>query len=58
MAELQRLHGELKEAETRKESPRNRQGRLRTLTGQSSSSQTTLGSVVDGLRRAKTAVEE
>jgi hypothetical protein len=58
VAELQRLHGELKEAETERRVLETAKDAYRTLTGQSSSSQTTLGSVVDGLRRAKTAVED
>jgi len=58
VAELQHLHGELKEAETERRVLETAKDAYRTLTGQSSSSQTTLGSVVDGLRRAKTAVED
>ncbi|WP_257169615.1 SbcC/MukB-like Walker B domain-containing protein [Bradyrhizobium sp. SRS-191] len=58
VAELQRLHGELKEAETERRILETAKDAYRTLTGQSSSSQTTLGSVVDDLRRAKMAVED
>lgn len=58
VAELQRLHGELKEAETERKALETAKDAYRTLIGQSGSSQTTLGSVVDDLRRAKTAVDE
>lgn len=58
VAELQRLHGELKEAETDRKVLEAAKDAYRTLIGQSGSSLTTLGSVVDGLRRAKTAVDD
>lgn len=57
VAELQRLHGEQKEAETERKVFDSAKDGYRILTGQSGSSQTTLGSVVDSLRRIKTAVD-
>lgn len=56
-AELQRLHGELKEAETERKILEAAKEGYRTLIGQSGSFQTTLASVVDDLRRTKAAVD-
>jgi hypothetical protein len=55
--DLQRMHGELNEAVTERKVLEAARDAYRTLIGQSGSSQTTLGSVVDDLRRAKTAVD-
>lgn len=57
VAEFHRLHGELKEAETERKIFDKAKDAYRTLTGQSGSPQTTLGSVVEGLRKEKAAVE-
>ncbi|MFZ5679244.1 MAG: SbcC/MukB-like Walker B domain-containing protein [Pseudomonadota bacterium] len=57
VAELHRLHGELKEAETERKVFETAKDAYRTLIGQSGGSQTTLGAVIDGLRLAKTVVD-
>lgn len=56
-ADLQRLHGELQEAVAERKVFEAAKDAYRTLIGQAGSSPKTLGSVVDDLRRAKTAVE-
>jgi hypothetical protein len=56
-AELQRLHGVFKEAETERKVLETAKDGYRTLIGLSGSTQTTLASVVDDLRRTKTAVD-
>jgi hypothetical protein len=56
-AGLQRMHGELNEAATERKVLEAAKDAYRTLIGQSGTSQTTLGSVVDDLRRANTTVD-